>query len=61
MKVAPFGRLSLGPEADTTVLAGRLPDEFVPDAALVIEDHGGLLVSDIDARRTGWRDVSDQS
>ncbi len=56
LKVAPFGRLGRDLDGDSAVLAGRLADEHVPDASVIVEDHGGLMISDLDARRTGWTD-----
>jgi hypothetical protein len=37
------------------ILAAYVPPEATPEVVQLIEDHGGSVVADVDARLTGWQ------
>jgi hypothetical protein len=47
---APLGNGD--PSGSRTVLAGRFPDEAVPEISAIVAHHGGQVVSDVDERWT---------
>jgi hypothetical protein len=56
--IAPLGVPELT-DTDTTLLAGRVPDERAPEVARIVRESGGEVVADVDERWTQPRTAAD--
>jgi hypothetical protein len=56
--IAPLG-MPGSTGSDETLLAGRFPDERLPEVVRLVHEAGGEIVADVDERRTHSRRQDD--